>query len=374
MARPKERPAAKQPQRTAPAFEAQLATLYAAGLKARLLAPARKRAAGAQGPDARLRIDGPQGPKEWAVEHTARLDERTLGPLMQRLRDLATRDGRALLFTDHVTPRIAERLRELGLAFVDAAGNAHLVDEGLYLFIQGRKPEPQARGTRRALHAAGWKLVFALLQGTRAGTTHRELAERAGIALGGVGRILRELELRGWIRVRPEGRIDLVERAALLRAWDEGYLHTLRAKLFVRTCRARPGTDLDAIVAAIAKVGLEDQVEIGGELGATLWTRTLRPARAALHIRDVDPADVMRRLELLPDRNGPIDLFAAFGARTPRAPEDEVTRAQTPRAPEDEVTRADPLLVHAELLALPDDRRAEAAERIRVECIEPRLA
>ncbi len=362
MARPKDRPVAKQPQRTAPGFEAQLATLHAAGLKARFLAPARKRAAdGAPDPDARLRIDGPQGPREWAIEYKGRLDERTLGPLMQRLRDLANRDGRALLFTDHVTPRIAERMRELGLAFVDAAGNAHLVDEGLYVFIQGRKPEPQARGTRRALHAAGWKLVFALLQGTGAGATHRELAERAGIALGGVGRILRELELRGWIRVRPEGRIDLVERAALLRAWDEGYLHTLRAKLFVRTCRARPGTDLDAIVTAIAKAGLEDQVEIGGELGANLWTRTLRPARAALHLRDVDPADVMRRLELLPDRNGPIDLFAAFGARTPRAPKEKVAKA-------------DPLLVHAELLALPDNRLAEAAERVRVECIEPRLA
>ncbi|MBL8861736.1 MAG: hypothetical protein JNK02_06955 [Planctomycetes bacterium] len=355
----------KQPRpqtaRTARTLEPQLETLRGLGLKARTLVPAQKRRAGRdlRPVDAWIRLEGPFGALDWAVEHKTRVDPAAIGALQHRIRDLEKQEGRAILFTQYAAPGVADRLRELDIRFVDAAGNAFLQEEGLFVWVRGRRPELAPAGTRRALHTAGIKLLFVLLQGVGEAWTQRTLAARAGIALGGVGGALRELEQRGWIRMKTQGAVELLDPAAMLAHWDEGYLQTLRPKLFLRTCRRRPGTELDALADGIVAAGLTGRVHVGGELGAALLTRGLRPTRAALHIDGPDPNDVMRRLGLLPDREGDVDLLRAFGAEPG---EERGDRTHT----------ADPLLVRAELLTQPDDRLIEVAERLRIDFIEAR--
>ena len=53
-----------------------------------------------------------------------------------------------LVAAPHVGPAAAERARELELAFVDLAGNAHLHGPGLFVFIAGRRPPAKPRPTR----------------------------------------------------------------------------------------------------------------------------------------------------------------------------------------------------------------------------------
>ncbi|MCY2961764.1 MAG: type IV toxin-antitoxin system AbiEi family antitoxin [Planctomycetota bacterium] len=350
-----------QTARTARTLEPQLETLRGLGLKARTFTPAPRRRAGRdlRAVHAWLRLEGPFGALDWPVEHKTRVEPAAIGALQHRIRDLEKQEGRAILFTPYAAPAVADRLRQLDIRFVDAAGNAFLQEEGLFVWVRGQRPEAAPPGTRRALHAAGIKLLFVLLRGVGEACTQRALAARAGIALGGVGGALRELEQRGWIRVKTQGAVELLEPAAMLAHWDDGYLQTLRPKLFLRTCRRRPGTELDALADGIVEAGLSGQVRIGGELGAALLTRGLRPTRAALHIDGLDPNDVMRRLGLLPDREGDVDLLRAFGAE----PGDE--RGDGART-------ADPLLVRAELLTQPDDRLIEVAERLRTKFIEAR--
>lgn len=356
------KPPRQQPAQRAQALEPQLETLRGLGLKARTLAPVQKRRTGLDRhpAHARLRLEGPFGTLDWAVEHKARVEPAAVGALHQRIRELEKQEGRAILFTPYAAPAVADQLRQLDIRFVDAVGNAYLREDGLFVWVRGQRPEAAPPGTRRALHTAGIKLLFALLQAGGEAWTQRVLAARAGVALGGVGGALHELERRGWIRKKAQGAIELQDAAAMLAHWDDGYLQTLRPKLFLRTCRRRPGADFEALVAGIAKAGLTEHVRVGGELGAAMLTRALRPTRAALHIDGLDPNDVMRRLDLLPDREGDVDLLRAFGAE----PDEELPGG---------VRAADPLLVRGELLAQPDDRLLEVAERLRVDFIQARL-
>ena len=323
--------------------------------------PIHKRArAGQDVPEAWLRLAGPWGKADWACELKNRLERGTAGPVIHRIKQIQTRVDRVLLLTEHVTPPMAEDLREQGIAFVDAAGNAFLEDKGLYVWVTNRPPKTNLKGERRGLHAAGLRLLYVLLRQRRHARNLRELAGEAGIALGGVTRILHELERRAWIRRLHDG-VELQDPVAMLKRWEDGYADTLRPKLFLKTCRRKPGTGLDQLPKRIGVAGLCDKVRIGGELGAALLTRNLRPETATLHLDGIDAIEAMRGLDLVPDPDGDVHLVKAFGQ----------VNAGTAKKPDGAVL-ADPLLIHAELLLRADDRLREIAETVRAEHIATR--
>lgn len=309
--------------------------------------------------DALIRLAGAWGHGEWWVELKRRLTAATLAPILHQLKTLQTGDRPVLLLADLVTTPMAEQLRANAIQFIDAAGNAFLEQRGLLVWVVGRRREGPVRAPRRDLHTAGLRLLFVLLQGQRDTWTHRALADEAGIALGGVGPILNEFAQRNWIRRTAADALVLHDPAQMLKRWDEGFAETLRPKLWLQACRRRPRTELADLATQIATAGLAERVLVGGELGAALLTDHLKPAAATLHLVDIDAKDVMRRLELVPDREGDVTLLRNVG------------RFTQPRAkPFTHV--ADPLLVRAELLVRHDDRLREIAELVRTEHIETR--
>jgi len=340
---PTKKPAAE------PTFLApHLAILEGLGIQARVARRAPPGAAHAE-PDAWLRLEGPWGHGHWAGEVKTRLERGTAGPVIERMKRMRDVVPHALLLTEYVTPPLGDELRKQGIEFVDAAGNAFLAGDGLYVWVTG-KPPRRARGARRGLHAAGIKLVFVLLQQRRRRWNLRELARDAGIGLGGVAGILTALQERNWIR-RVRDEVELQDPEAMLKRWDEGFADALRPKLVLARCRRRPGTEIEALPALIEDTGVG--AILGGELGAGVLTRYLRPQTATLHVLDADLDNVMRKLALLPDPAGDVQILATFGA-TNGARQNGI---------------ADPLLVRAELLLHPDDRLREVAEILRAQHI-----
>ena len=101
-----------------------------------------------------------------------------------------------ILVTDYINPKMADRLRELDIWFVDTAGNAYINKPPVYIYVKGMKAQqlPEAERKNRAFQPTGLKVIFALLHEAQLiNAPYRQIAERAKVALGTVGWVLNGL-------------------------------------------------------------------------------------------------------------------------------------------------------------------------------------
>ena len=78
--------------------------------------------------------------KRWRfhVEVKPRLTSHTLGPAIAAVSQIKKEHSSAALVSAYVNPSQADKLRQLGIEFFDAAGNASLQQKGLRVFITAR--------------------------------------------------------------------------------------------------------------------------------------------------------------------------------------------------------------------------------------------
>ena len=142
----------------------------------------------------------------------------------QLFRAVAQSGARAygVLVAPFLSPQSRAILRADGLGWLDLAGNLLLSFDTMHLEIDVAQRDPFATPRRqrslfaprsaRVLHellsnAGPWKVV--------------QLAERAGVSLGQVSNVRRQLLDKEWAVVDPAGGIRLVRPAAVLDAWRD---------------------------------------------------------------------------------------------------------------------------------------------------------
>jgi hypothetical protein len=285
-------------------LKAALATSEAAfGLRWRVLnKPTGRRTAT---PDALLELRYAGKTLKYAAEVKRQLRPATLGAAIHQV---ATHGDNALLVSDYVTPPLADQLREKGVQFIDAAGNAFLNAPPLLIWVKGEKPaerltSPRDRG--RAFAATGLQVVFALLCNPDAtNLPYREIARLAGVAHGTVGWVIPELQELGFIaQVGEQRRLMNVDR--LLRQWAEGYIRTLRPKLVLGRYQAPTLGWWNTINAKTYEYML------GGEAAAGRLTKHLRPGTITIYGAKVEPRFLLDQ-KLSKDADGPVEILKRF--------------------------------------------------------------
>lgn len=257
-----------------------------------------------------------------------------------------------LLLSDYLSPRVAERLVEAGINFVDEAGNVYLDRPGkLYIRTQGMRPKrrPEARVGRLA-QPSGLQVVFALFADPGSvSMTYRDLAKASGVALGSVARVVRELKGKGYLVQTGHDAWSLTRKRELLDVWLGRYGEVLRPKLVVGRFQP-PERDLDRTLATVQQEAGRIEWAVTGGFAAYLLTRHFRGAQLGLFVSEW-PARLARRLKWLPSHHGPVTVFRRF------SPLVVFLRKDQP-----EIPIAHPLLVYAELVFQGRERELEAAK------------
>lgn len=201
----------------------------------------------------RMRVDAFVRIKEYEqiilpVEIKKWVPQANLGALIEQVKRLP---GEGVLVADYVNPKMAEKLKQENVQFIDKEGNAYLNAPPIYIYVKGNKHgTAQARDLNRTDEVAGFqihaknrgraftfkglKVLYTFLcEPERVNATYREIAAQADVAVGTVGLVLNDLKELGYL----EGRVSKANRRLrnlrkLLDRWVETYPENLRPKQF----------------------------------------------------------------------------------------------------------------------------------------------
>jgi hypothetical protein len=298
--------------------------------------------------DAVVRVRHGEEETHYLVEYKRNLRPANLGITLHEMHRLGQP---VMLITDYVAPDLAEELKQRGIPFLDAAGNAYIKQANLLIWIKGQKPAAKASviPAGRAFQPTGLQVIFTLLCNPQAiNLPYREMAKMAGVAHGTVGWVMPDLQQLGFIRdlQGKRGTRRLFGQERLVNQWADAYARVLR-----------PRTLIGRYYVAgfegwknwpIAQYG----ALWGGEPAAAMLTEYLRPGEMTLYAEKM-PSLLAARQKFMKEV-GPRHMAAV-----------EVRRRfwHFPSDPE-RSNIAPPLLVYADLLATGDARCIETAKMI----------
>ena len=285
-----------------------------------------------------------------------------LGALINRVRQLP---GEGLLVADYINPRMAETLRRQNVQFIDVAGNAFINQPPVYVYVTGRRQPardsmPRQDGAKRAFEAVGLKVVYALLcHPPLANRPYREIAEKAGVALGTVGSVLNGLKAGGLVhdKGRGQGR-RLTHYQKLLDRWVDVYPEKLRPKQWVGGFVGDDPYWWEAV---------DIQAYDGywsGEIAASRYTGDLKPQVVTVYLPERERTRFLGDARLRKMSAGTDERSASVLVYRPFWPDLLDELGGPPRR-----GLVHPVLAYADLVATGDPRNLEAARSIYEEYI-----
>jgi hypothetical protein len=272
------------------------------------------------------------------------------GALVNQIQQLP---GKGMLVADYVDPKMADRLRELEIPYIDTAGNVYINEKPLYVLVKTTRAqtnrEPGAMKTEtqgRAFNLKGLKVVYAFMKNEKLlNAPYREIAEKADVALGTVGWVIKDLKQARFLIEIPPKKRRLKNKKELLDKWVDAYLTKLRPKLLVGTYRA----ENEYWWQEFNYLKTEYDAQWGGEVAAAKLIGYLKPEKAIVYLPKFGGEDLFQKQRLRKDPNGNIQVFRAFWERDPIDNNDILDTV-------------DPIIVYADLLETGDVRNLEAAK------------
>jgi hypothetical protein len=240
---------------------------------------------------------------------------------------------------------MAEELRKNGIQFVDINGNAYIKNFPLYIYIKGNKGKEIFNKALhiRAFQPTGLRMTYALLcDAGLANKPYRDIARAAGIALGTVGWVFRDLREFGFLIDMGKRGKRLLQKKDLFDRWCTAYPEKLRPKLMLgkfegpknwwRTYNLNP-----------------NYAQWGGEVAANIITKYLKPQNVIIYLDRNNFKDIILENRFRKNDNGEIEILERFWVANENYEHENIVH---------------PILIYADLLATGNQRNIETAKMI----------
>ena len=295
--------------------------------------------AGTHAPDGFVRIQHENEHWDFTVQIKKRITRTTVA--IEKAQQ-AEHIGDYILVTEYVTPPLADLMKEMGLFFLDLAGNVYINKPPIYVFVKGNKlvEELKPATTKRLFKTAGLKVVFALLDAPeRINLPYRQIADMTDVALGTVDWIFRDLKEMGFLVDMGGRKRRMTNLLSLLKRWVEAYPDQLRPKLGLERFKAdHPDWWQDVEIVNYNACW-------GGEVAAAKITRRLKPEKVIIYAPE-PPGKLIVENKLRKTATGNIEILKPFW----KFDHQLMNLGMVP-----------PLLIYADLMATGDDRNMETA-------------
>lgn len=205
------------------------------------------------------------------------------------------KDATPILIAPYLSPEGQALCRESETGFLDLAGNARLVFDGVFIErIVANKPSSVRRRLKSIFKPKSAEILRVMLRSPQRAWRVAALAAAAGVSLGHVSNVRTALLDREWARLSPEG-VSLSEPGKLLDAWREAYEPPAGRRLRFYTTLHGGAFD-EAAQKALRAAGNGEQAVLAS-FSAANW---LAPyARVSTHFFYADDAGLDRLKEAL---------------------------------------------------------------------------
>lgn len=303
-------------------------------------------------------IQMPDNGATFAVETKKWAAQVNTGAIINQIKNLAE-PGQGLFVADYINPNMGERLKEAGIQYIDTVANTYINQPPIYVYIKGNKPETitvvkRKAKTGKAFQPTGMKVVFAFLRDKGLiNAPYREIADQAGVALGAVGDVIRDLIAQGlMLEGAKKNQRKLADFDQLLEKWVEAYPYKLKEKHRIGVFTTH---DVDWWKA----VNPEKYKALwGGEIAAAKYTNYLNPKHGTVYIPKAGMAKFLAAARLrkpepheMPEIQ--IDLIEPFWKDRELGTKDE------------QAGLAHPIITYADLIETGDTRNLDTANRLR---------
>ena len=302
--------------------------------------------------DARIKLDG----LELLTEVKKNVLRGNIGTIINQLKKLET-EGDTLLVGTYINDKLGNLLRDAKINYLDTTGNAYLRKKPLFVYIKGNAaPKAQMGPIDQAFTPNGLKVIYALLTQPELAKngTQREIADQADIALGAVGKIIRDLIEKGFLneRIKTKERYwnkdhiwELVEK------WVEGY-PKLRKKQLIGLYITNDNQWWKAHDLDLRRYG----ALLGGEIAAEQYTHHLKPEIGTVYLEADKAKEFLIDFRLAKAKNG-IGIGTTIELLTKFWPENaELKNGKM---------LTHPLITYADLITTGDVRNIETANIIK---------
>jgi len=289
--------------------------------------------------------------KKWA-------QQANFGALISQVKQFPEDEG--LLVADYVNPNMADKLRQQGVQFIDAVGNAFINQPPVYVYVTGNRQKERGLmltkdGAKRAFEPKGLMVIYAFLRYPElVNAPYREIAERAGVAVGTVGWVLNGLKAAQFIRDKGGKKARrLVNYRKLLERWVEAWPEKLKPKQLVGEFIAEDPYWWEEVDIR------EYDGYWGGEIAAAKYTNYLKPEVATVYLpehartRLLRDARLRKATEWTEYKTGAVLIYRPFWPVHPDELDDELREGLV-----------HPILAYADLVATGETRNLEVARRI----------
>ncbi|MEK6493137.1 type IV toxin-antitoxin system AbiEi family antitoxin [Myroides odoratimimus] len=250
-----------------------------------------------------------------------------------------------IVIADYLTKKTASDLKQNGINYLDASGNTFIKTKDFFVYIEGRKAKINKKTNQtRAFQEAGLKLLLLLISNPDTlQLSYRELAEKAGIGLGSVSNVFKELE-EGRYLLKTRNKRVLKNQDEIIERWVIAYNELLKPRSFKKRMRALENEFSVENIVNNTKISLH----LGGEPGGEILTGHLKPKDYIIYTNE-ETSKVVKELKLVPDEAGNIELYSKFWT-------DSLHLKNEYTAP--------PLVIYADLMGSNSSRNIETAKLI----------
>ena len=288
--------------------------------------------------DERLDIYFDTGKENFMVKTKKELREIQLPNII----NLAGKQKKIIVIAGKTFPNTRKAMRDTGINYLDAAGNAFIRTDKNYVFIEKPgTPDKIRNGTARAFTKTGVKVVYHLL--THQGDinlTVRELAVKTGVANDTIFNVYANLVELEYLVKANRKKYKLFKKEKLLNEWIKAYKDNLRLNILVGRF------DFTGKNRLWKDIKLQNEAKWGGEPAGAMITEYLVPAEFTIYTNEARP-DILRNYRLTPDEKGNVYVYEKFWI------EEGITRETV-----------HPLLVYADLIITEEPRNIEIAKII----------